>query len=66
MPSLYVTSPTTSYCAIPILSLPASMKLMVVSFFIFFVRYHDSANDQVYNKEKPIDVLCIEQISIYI
>ena len=36
VPSLYVTSPTTTYCAIPILSLPASMDLMAVSFFIFF------------------------------
>ena len=36
MPSLYVTSPTTTYYTIPILSLPASMELMVVSFFIFF------------------------------
>jgi len=34
VPSLYVTSPTTTYCAI--LSLPASMDLMAVSFFIFF------------------------------
>ena len=36
VPSLYVTSPTTTYCAIPILSLPASMDLMAVSIFIFF------------------------------
>ena len=36
MPSLYVTSPTTTYCAIPMLSLPASMELMIVSIFIFF------------------------------
>ena len=36
VPSLYVTSPTTTYCAIPILSLPASMELMAVSIFIFF------------------------------
>ena len=31
-----ITSPTTTYCAIPILSLPASMELMVVSIFISF------------------------------
>ena len=36
VPSLYVTSPTTTYCAIPILSLPASVELMIVSIFIFF------------------------------
>ena len=36
LPSLYVTSPTTTYCAIPILSLPASMELMAVSIFISF------------------------------
>ena len=36
VPSLYVTSPTTAYCAIPILSLPASMELMAVSIFISF------------------------------
>ena len=36
VPSLCVTSPTTTYCTIPILSLPASMDLMAVSIFIFF------------------------------
>ena len=36
VPSLYVTSPTTTYCGFPILSLPASMELMVVSIFISF------------------------------
>ena len=36
VPSLYVLSATTTYCAIPILSLPTSMELMVVSIFLFF------------------------------
>ena len=31
VPSLYVTSPTTTYCAIPILSLPASMELIMIN-----------------------------------
>ena len=45
VPSLYVTSPTTTYCAIPILSMPASMDLIAVSIFIFLliIRYHESA-----------------------
>ena len=46
VPSLYVTSPTTTDCAIPILSLPASVELMVVSFSSFLIiSYHESAND---------------------
>ena len=46
MPSLYVTSPTTTDCAIPILSLPASVELMVVSFSSFLIiSYQESAND---------------------
>ena len=58
VPSLYVTSPTTTYFAIPILSLPASMELMVVSTFIFLIiRYHESANNQVYDKEKSSMIL---------
>ena len=59
MPSLYVTSPTTTYCAIPILSLPASMELMAVSQFssLLIIRYHESANDQVYDKEKSSMIL---------
>ena len=58
MPSLYATSPTTTYCAIPILSLPASVELIVVSIFIFFnFRCLESANDQVYNREKSSMIL---------
>ena len=55
MPSLYVTSPTTTYCAIPILSLPASMDLIAVSISSFLIiRYHEPAYDPVYNRKNRL------------
>ena len=48
VPSLYVTSPTTTYCAIPILSLPGFYGINGHEYFPSFliIRYHDSANDR--------------------